>query len=155
MCPKGETLRKRVENRLDSYVGESSAAGQAFDSGFVNREAPGELRHLLPHALFRDGIADMPQYLGDPFADLLHFRFVHATRGYRRAAQADSPGFHWRQRVKRNSVLVYGDARAVQSFFRIATGQAARMKLDQKKMVVRSSGHDAESLLRHRACHGL
>lgn len=46
------------------------------------------------------------------FSHLFHVFFLHAASGYGRRTDADAGRFHGRTRVKRDGVLVYGDAYA-------------------------------------------
>lgn len=58
------------------------------------------------------------------FSHLFHVFFLHAASGYGRRTDADAGRFHGRTRVKRDGVLVYGDAYAVQGFLRVCTVNA-------------------------------
>src|SRR5260370_7674691 len=68
----------------------------AAQTRLINREARCEFRHLFAHALLDLGVSDIRENFRDPGADRFHFRFAHAARGYRRAAQADSAALHRR-----------------------------------------------------------
>src|SRR5205807_7794371 len=103
-------------------VGVLDACGAAAEAGFIDREFGGELSNLFANALLDFGVADVGENLGDPDADLLHFRFAHATCGDGRTAQADSATLHGGQRIEGNRVFVYGDAGAVESFFSVRSG---------------------------------
>ncbi len=119
------------------------------------RRAPCKFGDLFADALLDLGIADIGENFRDPGADLLHLGFAHAAGGDGRAAQADSAAFHWGQRIERNGILVYGDAGAVEGFFGVRSGDAAGVDFDQKQMVVRAAGDDAESLLGNGGGHSL
>jgi len=109
-----------------------------LDARLIDWKPCGKLGHLLADALFDFRIANVRKDLGDPAANLFHFRFAHAARRDGWAAQADAARFHRWQRVKRNRIFVHGEAGAVQSFFRVGTGDAARVHFDQEQVVVRA-----------------
>src|SRR5256886_4404875 len=135
-------------------VGVLDARRTAAETGFINGEFGGELSNLFANALLDVGVADVGEDLGDPAADLLHLRFAHATCGDGRTAQANSATLHGGQRIEGNRVFVYGDAGAVESFFGVRSGDAAGVDFDQKQMVVRAAGDDAEAVLGDGGCHG-
>src|ERR1700682_3408812 len=151
-----EIARRRddVHQKRALYVRKSGAAWRGFQARLVDGEARGEFRHLLAHALLDDGVADVQENFGDPRADLVHFRLAHPARGYRWAGPIYSAGLHRRERVEGNGVFVYGDSGAVERFFRIAAGQAAGVQFDEEKVIVRSAGHNAKSLLGNRCREG-
>lgn len=89
------------------------------------------------------------------FSHLFHVFFLHAASGYGRRTDADAGRFHGRTRVKRDGVLVYGDAYAVQGFLRVCTVNAFVAEVYHEYVVVRTVGDDAEAEFRHFGRHGL
>ena len=55
----------------------------------------------------------------DQVGDLEHFFFFHPARGDGGRADADAAGFEDRVGVEGNSVLVHGDAGAIENFLRL------------------------------------
>src|ERR1700730_1578975 len=108
------------------------AAWKTFQASGVNREAGSEFGDLLADALFSSSITHVPEHVGDPRSDLLHFGFAHPARRYRRGSQADAARLHRRQWIEGNGILVDGNARAVERFFRVGARQSAGVQLDQK-----------------------
>ena len=88
----------------------------------------------------------MGEDIGNPSADLVHFRLAHPARGHRRAAEANSAGLERRERVERNGVLVDGDACTVQSQLGVATGEPAGVQLDEEQMIVGAAADDAKAM---------
>src|SRR2546430_2743866 len=78
----------------------------AFYARFVDWEFRGKLRHFRANSLFGFGVADRSENVGDPVADLLHFRFAHAARGDGRRAETNAAGFHRGQGIEGNRILV-------------------------------------------------
>jgi hypothetical protein len=97
--------------------------------------------------LFDGGIAHVTQDVGDPDSDLLHFWLAHSSGGDRGAAQADSARFHRGQWIEGDGIFVDRDAGAVEGFFRVGAGDAARVDFDQEQVIVGAAGNDPESLL--------
>ena len=119
----------------------------ADHAGFVNGKLGGQIGYLFADFLFDRGVTDVAEDFGDPGADQLHLGFFHATRGDGRTAQANAARLHRGERIERNGIFVDGDARAIESFFRVASGDAARMDFDQEEMIIRAPGDDAEARL--------
>ena len=126
----------------------------AAHARFVDGEFRGKLRHLRTNLLFEFGITDVREHVGDPVADFFHFRLAHAACGDGRAAEANAACFHRGQWIEGNGILVHGDAGAVERFFGVGAGDAARMNFDEKKMIVGAAGDDAESALSNGRGHG-
>src|SRR5262249_55419057 len=122
--------------------------------GFVDGEFRGKLRYLRANLLFDFGVADVRDDVGDPVADLFHFRLTHSASGDRRSTEANTTRFHWGQGIERDRILVDGDARSVEGPFRIAAGNAARVNFDQKQMIICAAGDDAETALGDSCSHG-
>src|SRR5215467_4358078 len=120
----------------------------------VNGKLGGEVGDLFADALLDFGVANVGENVGNPAGDLLHLRFAHAPGGDGRAAEADATGFHGRQRVEGNGVFVDGDAGAIECFFGVGAGDAARMDFDQEEVIVGTAADDAESALGYRRGHG-
>lgn len=95
------------------------------------------------------------QRTGDEFGHLFHVFFLHAASGHGWRADSDAGGFHGRTRVKRDGVLVYGDAYAVQGFLRVCSVNALVAEVYHEYVVVRTVGDDAEAEFRHFGRHGL
>ena len=79
------------------------------------------------------------------FSHLFHVFFLHAASGYGRRTDADAGRFHGRTRVKRDGVLVYGDAYAVQGFLRVCTVNAFVAEVYHEYVVVRTVGDVAKA----------
>src|SRR5579883_369337 len=56
----------------------------------IERELLGQFQHLPANTRKRLRVGALVQSLADPFADDPHFRFLHAARGERRRADADT-----------------------------------------------------------------
>jgi len=105
----------------------------AAEARFINGEFRGKVGDLFAHVLLDFGVADVGEDFCDPGADLLHLWLAHPACGYRRAAEADAAALHGREGIERNRVFVHGNAGAVESFFGIRSGDAARVDFDEKR----------------------
>src|SRR6185437_1600417 len=100
--------------------------------------------HFGANPLFDRSIADMAEHFGDPARDFFHFRLAHAARSYGGRAGANASGFHGRQGIEGDRVLIDGDAGAVEGGLRDAAGDAARVNFDQEEMIIGAAADDAE-----------
>ena len=98
--------------------------------------------------------ADLVAYVqgqgaGDEFRYLFHVFFLHAAGGHGGRADADAGGLHGGTRVKRDGILVHGDAHAVQGFLCVRPVDALVAEVHHEYVVVRAVGDDAEAEFRH------
>ncbi len=139
----------------NSAAGASSPTGAGSDARFVNREASGQFGDLFADALFGLGVTQIGEDFGNPRADLVHLGLAHAAGGDGRSTEADASGLHRRQGIKGDGVLVDGDAGAIESFFGIRASDAARMHVNEEKVIVGTAGDDAESQVGEGSGEGL
>ena len=137
------------------YVCVFGSSWTDLEARLINREFRGKFRDLFAHALLDLCLADVREDFRDPAADQFHLRFAHAARGDGRATQPDPATLHGRERIERNRILIYGNARTVEGFFGVRPSDAARVHFDQEQMVVRAARYDAKPMLRNGRGHGI
>ena len=128
----------RVE-RADSFGG--------FEASCIQREFFRDSGDFAAHALFDGGVAQVSEYFGDPSGDLFHFRLAHAARGDGGAAYADAAGFHRRQGIEGDRVLVDGHAGAFEREFGVTPGDSARVHVHEHEVIIGAASNDTESAL--------
>ena len=134
-----------VDSLLRLGIDLLAAARAADRTRRVDREARGEVRDLFAHALFDGGVSDMLENVRDPVTNFQHFGFAKAASGHGGTAEANASALHGRQRIERNGIFVNGDTGAVESFFRVGAGDAARMDFHGKQVIVGAASDDAEA----------
>src|SRR5579872_3256487 len=91
-----------------------TSRGSSFDLPAVKRELIRQLLYFAPHVGQHFFGSDVTQHAGDQGRGLAHLRLAKTARGHGRASEANAAGIERRIHIKRNGVLVDGDARPVE-----------------------------------------
>src|SRR3954469_24074772 len=116
----------------------------------VERELVAEAEHLFADARERGGVGAVVQRFGDPAADLLHLRFLHAARGDSGRADADAARLHRRIGVEWDRVLVDGDAGLAERLLGFGAEHAFGEDVHEHEVRVGAAGDDSEAFLGER-----
>ncbi len=111
----------------------------------VQREAPGQRAHPLPHP--GDGllIRDMVQHFGDQRAGLAHLVNSKSASGHGGRSQADAAGVKRRVDVEGDGVLVDGNARPVEGLFGLLAADSLAEYVEQQQVRIGAAGDHAEA----------
>src|SRR5690349_3944569 len=106
----------------------------------IDRETRAQFTHAPVHLaldfaiVLRPVLGEAVENVRDHVADVAELRLAEAAGRARWRADADAAGFHRRQRVERNAVLVAGDARMLETLVGILAGEAERPEIDQREV---------------------
>ncbi len=114
----------------------------------IKRKACRQVRDALLHFRLHRCRFGFVNDRRDQSADLLHLRFLHATRGYCRSANAQSRRHERFVLIKRNRVFVDGDVRRFERLFRVLAGDSFPIHpdVDEHQVVVGAAGHETQTL---------
>src|SRR5690554_1346633 len=116
-------------------------------TGKTNASPPKRLVQLgIQGKCFREPVNGLPDFaeicaslfqrLGNEAANQTHLFGSHPPGGEGGCAHADPAGDKGAFRLEGDGVLVHGDAHAVQKLFRLLTGEALGLNLDQQEVIV-------------------